>query len=39
MSSMKDIVLRNAEQLGMAIRSLRQQKNVSQQQLAAELGV
>jgi HTH-type transcriptional regulator/antitoxin HipB len=39
MSSMKDTILRNAEQLGMTIRLKRKEKGLSQNQLAELLGV
>jgi HTH-type transcriptional regulator / antitoxin HipB len=39
MSAMKDITLRSAEQLGMAIRLRRQEKKLSQAALAELLGV
>jgi HTH-type transcriptional regulator / antitoxin HipB len=39
MSSMKDIVLRNSEQLGRTIRLKRQETGLSQVALAARLGV
>jgi transcriptional regulator with XRE-family HTH domain len=39
MSSMKDIMLRSAEQLGSAIRLKRKEKGLSQSALAAHLGV
>jgi HTH-type transcriptional regulator / antitoxin HipB len=39
MSPMKDICLRNAEQLGRAVRLKRQEKGLSQGALAAQLGV
>ncbi|SRR6266700_1583779 len=39
MSSMKDIILRNAEQLGLTIRLKRKEKCISQNRLAELLGV
>src|SRR5688572_16654857 len=39
MSSMKDITLRSAEQLGSAIRLTRKEKSISQSALAERLGV
>jgi HTH-type transcriptional regulator / antitoxin HipB len=39
MSSMKDTILRNAEQLGMTIRLKRKEKGLSQHRLAELLGV
>ena len=39
MSFMRDIPLRNAEQLGRAVRLKRQEKGLSQGTLAAQLGV
>jgi len=39
MSLMKDAVLRNAEQLGRAVRLKRQEKNLSQSALAERVGV
>src|SRR6267142_103123 len=39
MSPMKDIILRNAEQLGMTIRLKRKEKSLSQNGLAELLGV
>jgi HTH-type transcriptional regulator/antitoxin HipB len=39
MSLMKDIAPRNAEQLGRAIRLKRQEKGLSQEALAAQVGV
>ena len=39
MSSMKDITLRNPEQLGRAVRLKRREKGLSQNALAAQLGV
>jgi HTH-type transcriptional regulator / antitoxin HipB len=39
LSSMKDMPLRNVEQLGTAIRLKRKEKNLSQSALAAQLGV
>ena len=39
MSLMKDIPLRNPEQLGRAVRLKRQEKGLSQSALAAQLGV
>lgn len=39
MSSMKDIHWQNAEQLGRAVRLKRQEKELSQSALAAQLGV